>query len=117
VGTLAGLAANPADPALSALAPVQLEAAATTLATVANKPLSPEIVAMINAYVAAQNPTDANLASLAGPSAADLASADPAILAAAQAAAAANAALAASVAAAANTADTAITNNGLGPIY
>jgi hypothetical protein len=116
LGTLAALNATP-DTTLDALAAVQLSALANTLAKVANKPLSPEIIAYVNAYVAAQNPDNPALASLAGPTADELASTDPAIAAAAQAAAAANAALVSDILAAGGAADSELTNNGLGQIY
>jgi hypothetical protein len=116
IGASAAVAAN-VDPLaltqLEAAAAADLEAAAMTLATVANKPLSPEIVAAVHERLASENPGDPALAGLANPTPDQLSLTPDA----AAAVAAANATLLANILAAASSVDSQITDNGLGPIY
>jgi hypothetical protein len=81
-----------------------LDAAAGILAKAANKPLSAEVVAAINARLAAENPDNLSLANFANPTA------DPAIDLA-------NTEIANELTALANTQQETEPNQGLGPIY
>jgi hypothetical protein len=110
---LGALSAATTDTTLDPLATAELEAAASTLAALANKPLTAEIIAAIHERLAAENSANPALAGLASPSPELLALNDPAAVATA----AANAALVTSVLAASSSADNLLTNNGLGQIY